>query len=177
MPQKTKTHDDFSLSYPEVQKLLGKSRRHVQKLVAEGVLEKNMIQGPNGKQAFFSKTQVETLGGGVKQGDEQPEAKLIRYETGISFFQKMITEREGTIAKQHEEIKQLTESKGKLEGALEVYKQQIEEQNSLEEEVGKLRQETNAQPLIALTWVIVAFFAGFVLTLVLHDRLVALIAR
>ncbi len=135
--------DDFTLTYPDVQRLLNRSRRYIQQLVAEGKLERRMVYSDKGKVAYFSASQVKKLGQelGVKHRGETPERELERYKGGMGALLPQIEMMKTLSEKKDAEIASLAEKAGRAEGRLEeVLKRLAAIEKEKTDLYGKLKQ-------------------------------------
>lgn len=166
--------DDFNLTYTDVEKILGRTERTIQRYVKRGKLEVRKVVTSTGEQAFFSQVQVEKLKKELDQqapDDSKGDAvtrQLVQYEAVLSVFQNQMHSREKKLDEQEREIRLLTQQVGKLEG-------KIENMNDLKRELQEVRKVNAVQSrrLQFQTGVFVFLIAiGLTLLLVLVFRLV-----
>lgn len=136
--------DDFTLTYPEVERLLGRTERTIQRYVKRGRLEVRKVITSTGEQAFFSQAQVAQLKKELdrqaltdSKGDSVPR-QLVQYEAIFAVLQNQMLNREKKLEEQEREMRQLMQYLGKLEGKVEYI-------NNLEKELQEMRRVNVAQ--------------------------------
>lgn len=140
-------NQDFTLTYPDVERILNRSRRSVQTLVSEGRLTKRMSPTPTGERAYFSESEVKKLSReiGVNGKGEKPEKQLARYEGGFGMLAPQVQRMQELIDTQTRQIQELATEKGELKGRLtEVEKLLKAKDEELKKHTGRsdqLRQE------------------------------------
>lgn len=131
--------DDFNLTYTDVEKILGRTERTIQRYVKRGKLEVRKVVTSTGEQAFFSQAQVEKLKKELDRqapGDNRSDTvtrQLVQYEAVLSVFQNQMRSREQKLDEQEKEIRHLVQQLGKLEG-------KIENMNDLKRELQEVRR-------------------------------------
>lgn len=165
--------DDFNFTYADVERILGRTERTIQRYVKRGRLEVRKVVTSAGEQAFFSQAQVEKLKQEISQeatGDKRDNTvtrQLVQYEAVLSVFQNQMQSREQKLDEQEKEIRHLTQQVGRLEG-------KVENMNDIKRELQELRKTNVVQSrrLQFQTEVFIFLIAiGLTLLLVLVFRL------
>lgn len=118
--------NDFSLTYQDVEQILGIKKRTIQDLVTNNELEKRLVRHENFSKAYFSKSQVEELaqkrgvrkGGAEDQLSGQTKAAMGSAVVAFDAFAKQLQQKDADLLK-------YVERAGKLEGELEQLKPQL----------------------------------------------------
>jgi chromosome segregation ATPase len=120
-------YDDFSLTYANVEQILGLKRRYIQELVSANKLERRLgLDDKNGKVAYFSKRQVEELADqrGVRHsGAESTKSGHVKPDItsaliALDAFNRKLEQKDAELVKWAQQA-------GKLEGELGQIKPQL----------------------------------------------------